>query len=85
MTYKIKSYSFYAQDSCHNARVYIRYNGMMNTAIIIKKPYPYQNKVALIDHKRRRFNGIVMSKKTLIEGSIIEYTLERKGAVDILA
>ena len=84
MSCKIKSYSFYAQDSCHNARVYLRYNDMMNTAIIIKKPYPYQNKVALIDHKKRRFNGIVMSKKILIEGSIIQYTLERKGTVDIL-
>lgn len=48
---------------------------MINTAIIIKKLYPHDNKVALIDQDKGRINAILY-KKSIIEGSLIQYSLK---------
>lgn len=48
---------------------------MSNTAIIIKKLYTHDTKVALIDQKKGRING-VLYHKSIIEGSLVRYTMK---------
>lgn len=53
---------------------------MKHTAIILKKLYPYDQKIALLDQKMGRINARVFNQ-SFIEGAIIEYSFETKYGV----
>lgn len=56
---------------------------MNNTAIIIKKLYSYGSHIALIDQQKGRINGI-LHNKPIIEGSVIQYTVDAMTKSSIL-